>query len=317
MSKIPTNPEYLIIKFQPHNLPKVIKLYHQTYEGRKMPLSYFKYRLLSSPYGKPIIFLMKFRRQIVGLYAVHPMKVKIKGKDILAGYSYLTMTHPLHSGKGIFISLALKTFEEAKKKNYNFIYSFANANSYPIFIHKLGFVELKPINFITLKLSKYITGKSCARNHVFPNDLNQIWNGYKSKNKFLIKVERNQPFLDWRYKNHPIFKYFTLHQAGEFFVIFKKYETTLHIIDFFGKGNKFYHRIFEEAAKLARQLSCEDITMWLPLHHEIMKIFNKKFFERKKWQKSFFIVKLLNKKLTKDIFEIENWYYTMGDADHF
>jgi len=317
MSKIPTNLEYSIIKFKPEHLPKVIKLYHHAYKGRKMPASYFKYRFFGTPYGKPIIFLMKFQRQIVGFYAVHPIKVKIKGKDILGGYSYLTMTDPSHSGKGIFISLALKTFEEAKKKNYNFIYGFANTNSYPLFIHKLGFVELKPINFISLKLSKQITGKSCARKHEFPNDLEQIWNGYSSKNKFLIRVERNRTFLDWRYKNHPIFKYYTLHETGELFIIFKKFEKTLQIVDFFGIGNNFYKRFFEEATKLARQLSCKDITMWLPLHHEIIDILNKQFLERKKWKKSFFIVKLLNKKLTKDILEIENWYYTMGDADHF
>jgi len=317
MTKKQTDSKYSIIKFQPKHLSQVMKLFHEAYVGRKMPRSYFKYRFLNSPYGKPLIFLMEFQNQIVGLYAIHPIKITFKGKSILVGYSYLTMTHPSHFGKGIFMSLALKTFEEATKKNYNFIYGFANTNSFPIFKNKLGFVELKPINYIKIKLPTYNYKRSNSRHHHFPRDVGKIWKHYKSKDKFLIKIERNQIFLNWRYKNHPLFKYFTLHKPGEFFFIFKKYENTLHIIDFFGKGNKFYLALLNEATNLAKQLSCKEISMWIPKNHEIMPILEKQEFKRNQWEKSFLIVKILNKKLTKDILDINNWYYSMGDADHF
>jgi len=294
-----------------------MELYHHSYVGRKMPSTYFKHRLLISPYGKPLIFLMKFENQIVGLYAIHPMKIKIKRKELLAGYSYLTMTHNSHSGKGIFTRLSSKTFEEAAKKKYDLVYGFANKNSYPVFTNKLGFIELKHINFIKIKFQKFYTGKSNATYHKFPSNLDQLWKQYIQKEKFLIKIDRTKRFIDWRYKNNPTFKYYTLHKSGEFFFIFKKYENVLHIIDFFMNGKKYYNTLFTEASNLAKQLSCKEVSMWLPKNHEIMNYLGKNTFEKKQWKDSYFIVKLLNKKLSNEILEIKNWHYTMGDADHF
>ena len=123
--------EYTIIRYSNKYQKALSTLYFESYD-RKKPLSYFDYRLNS--YSSSIAFLMKFGNKLVGLYAVVPIKLKIKNEFLFGGSSFLTMTHPDHSGKGVFLKLALKTFQEAKKKNYKFILGFANSNSYPIFI---------------------------------------------------------------------------------------------------------------------------------------------------------------------------------------
>jgi len=124
------NSKYTIVKFHVKYLNEIQKLYKISYERTK-PLKYFRHRLLKSPWGKPITYIMKFENKIVGFYSIHPIKITINNKLTLAGYSFLTMTHPNHSGKGIFTSLAKKTYKESKKKGYQFIFGFANENSFP------------------------------------------------------------------------------------------------------------------------------------------------------------------------------------------
>ena len=88
---------YSIIHFKEHHLNQVKKLYEESY-NRKKPVNYFRYRYLSSPFGKPIVLLMKYKKKIIGLYAIHPVKLQIEDKSVLGGYSFLTMTHPDHVG---------------------------------------------------------------------------------------------------------------------------------------------------------------------------------------------------------------------------
>ena len=308
--------DYSIIKFRPKHLPSIIKLYQESY-GRSKPKKYFEHRLLSSPFGKPIIFLMKFHNQIVGFYAIHPIKLTIKNRKILGGYSFLTMTHPKHVGKGIFTTLASRTYQEAVKRKYNFVYGFANPNSYPGFIKKLGFTELGPINYLKIKklsLKSMKIGK--VQNHRFPRNASQIWLDYEDKDAFLVRVERNEKFLIWRYKKNPIFRYLTCYSPGKYFFIFKKYDKTLHIIDFFGVGDNFYRVLLQISFKQAKKMSCDDVTLWIPKRHPISNILKNVSIEKMN-PKSFLILKVFNKKLVTTLQNFGNWYYTMGDADIF
>jgi len=308
---------YKIIKYKNKHLQEVVKLYSKSY-GKTKPLKYFKYRLSKSLFGKPIIFLMHYHKQIVGFYAIQPIKLKINNQNILAGYSYLTMTHPDHGDKRIFTKLAIRTYAEAKKKNYKFIFTFANANSFPGFIKKLDFKELKRINFIKIKKIKYdIISHPQIRENYFPFKLDKLWQNYESKNKFKIRIERNDSYLKWRYLKHPLFHYITVYKPNEYFFIFKKYKKTLHIIDFFGKENDtFYINLLSTAKNLTKKFSCRDITFWISQRHKINRILKKPFIEKLESQ-SFFLVKILDKRFTKSIFDIKNWYYTMGDSDVF
>jgi len=214
--------EYKIIKFRKEHLDKVFKLYKFAYD-RKKSKAYFTKRLLDTTFGKPIIFLMKYKKEIVGFYAIQPTKLLIDQKKTLGGYSYLTMTHPQHQGNKIFLKLARHTYREAKSKKYNFIIGFANSNSLPGFVKHLGFEELKPINFLKInykKRTKYLKNKISVNK--YPKKIEKLWNEYKSKNKFRIKIERTDKFIDWRYKRKPLGGYYTAYKKNEYFVILKK-----------------------------------------------------------------------------------------------
>jgi len=306
------NTEYTVIRYSNKYRKALSTLYFESY-GRKKPLSYFDYRLNS--FGSPIAFLMKFRNKLVGFYAVVPIKIKIKNNFFLGGSSFLTMTHPDHSGKGVFLKLALKTFQEAKKRKYKFILGFANSNSYPIFIKKLGFSELTPINNLIIKNFnnfKEITYKKSK----IPKNAAQLWNEYDAQQTFPIKLERNYEYLHKKFVQHPVYDYFIFYEKNKFLFIFKKYEKILHIIDFFGiENNEFYLTLFGVAKNLAKTNKCDTINIWIPKKHNILRVLknNTKFLSTN----SFFIIKSLDPKFDPLISEINNWYYTMTDADIF
>lgn len=304
--------EYAIVRYSDKYRKALSELYFESY-GRKKPLSYFDYRLNS--FGSPIAYLMKFGNKLVGFYAVVPIKIKIKNKFCLGGSSFLTMTHPNHSGKGIFLKLALKTFQDAKKKNYKFILGFANSNSYPIFIKKLGFIELSPINNLTIKNFKIFNEISYKKSRI-PKNIIQLWNEYDAQQNYPVKLERNYEYLHKKFIQHPVYDYFIFHKKNKFLFIFKKYENILHIIDFFGiENNEFYSTLFGVAKNLAKKKKCDTINLWIPKNHSILRLLNNN--TQSISTNSFFIIKSLDSKLDPLISKINNWYYTMTDADIF
>ena len=137
--------KYKIISFKKDHIPEIRNLYNKAY-NRKKPLKNFKYRLDKTPYGKPIGCLMKYEKSIVGFFVIIPIVIKINNKKILGGMSLLTMTHPDHQKKGIFVKLAKKTFSIAKKKGYRFVLGWSiSENSFKGF-KKLGF-NIEPIYY--------------------------------------------------------------------------------------------------------------------------------------------------------------------------
>jgi len=307
--------EYKIVKFRKEHLDKILELYKFAY-NRKQDKAYFKKRLLDNTFGKPIIFLMEYEKEIVGFYAIHPIKLLINQKNTLGGYSYLTMTHPEHQGNKIFLKLARNTYHEAKSKKYNFIIGFANSNSFSGFIKYLGFKELKPINFLKINYknkSKHSITKTSINK--YPKKIGKLWKEYKSKNKFQIKIERTDKFIDWRYKRNTSVAYYTAYKKNEYFVILKKYEDKLHIVDFMYKNAQGLEQIIEISKIQARLEGSKELTCWVPEKQDMVNLI--KLQSKKLKSDSHFIVKSLNKKLEHTLNDIGNWYYTMGDSDIF
>ena len=306
---------YEIVKYEPSHFSSFKNLFFKSYK-RKKPFAYFKYGLSKTPYGKPIIFLMKYHDKIVGAHSIRPFLLKVKNRNVLGGLTYNTMTHPQHRNKGIFESLAKKTHEEAKKRNYHFVLGFSNANS----IHgykKIGHQELAPINLIQIKKVDFDTKKiPKAHDHRFPKKLGKINEDYKIRKKFQVRIERDDKFVFWRYKKSPEFRYLTCHRKNEFFFIFKKYNDSFHIVDFFGRGLAFQKILLSTALETANELSCKEVTMWIPKKHPIMDLIGKNNLRKLKAKQYFHLI-VFNKKLASSMGDINNWYYTMGDSDVF
>ena len=303
--------QYKISRYSSIHNKKLKLLYTASY-GRKRSLKYFRYRLNENPFGKAIAYVMKYNGILVGFYAITPIKLNIDQKSTLGGYSFLSMTHPDHSKKGIFQKLAKKTFEEAKKQKYNFILGFANKTSFPIFTKKLNFKHIFPLNHLEIKIDPNPSfSLQMSKTNRHPD---KLWNNYDSKNE-LIFIEKNNNYIQWRFKN-PLYQYYILSSKNEYFV-YKKFDNTLHILDFFGtESEQFYENLLDVANVLLKKLDCEKITLWIPKNHNLLK--SSKIIKKKKLHTdSFLIIKILNKKLSSNVSKIDNWYYSMSDSDVF
>lgn len=305
--------KYQIISFKKIHIPEIRNLYYKAY-NRKKPLKVFKYKLDNTPYGKPITFLMKYEKSIVGFYTIVPIVIKIKDKKILGGMSFLTMTHPEHQRKGIFSKLAKKTYSTAKKKGYKFILSFSVNKNSILGFKKLGFVS-KSIYYSQISLKNKLTGKYLSSvENKFPKKIGKLWNEFENRKYYKIQPDKNEKFIQWRYEKNPT-TYFTIFKKGKYFIILKKFDNILHIVDFFGNINNLNEIVVKSAIQEGKRLQCDQITTWWPKSHQNKKIKNITF--KKIRSQNYFVIKKLDKNLTSDILELKNWYFTMAESDVF
>ncbi len=305
--------EYKIISFKKIHISKIRDLYIKSY-NRNKSLRIFNYKLDKSPYGKPIAYLMKYKKLIVGFYVITPVIVKINGKNVLGGMSFLTMTHPDHQRRGIFKRLAKKTFCTAKKKGYKFVFSYSvNENSINGF-KKLGFTYKIIYHYELNKKSKLSKKYLKLIKNNFPKKIDSLLEECKEIRQNKIYILKDKKFLQWRFEKNPT-KYFTVFEENQYFIIFKKFDNILHIVDFFSKSDNFKEILIKTTIQEAKRLKCNKITTWIP------KITNQKINKenslKKEKSSNYFIIKKLDSKLTSDILELKNWHFTMTESDIF
>jgi len=74
----------------------------------------------------------------IAFYGVIPCFIRLADKIILAAQSADTMTHPEYRNKGLFVELALLTFQLCHDAGIKLLFGFPNQNSLPGFVNKLG-----------------------------------------------------------------------------------------------------------------------------------------------------------------------------------
>lgn len=305
--------KFKILKYTEKYEKDLTKLYFESY-SRKKPQKYFHYRLKRNNLGNPIAYIMKFESKIVGFYALTPISLLINNQKYLGGYSFLTMTHRKFSGQGIFSKLASEAFEKAKEKKYNFIVGFANNTSFPLFINKFGFTELKSINYLKINLTKLVKNTSFKFTQNISKNIKKILLSDVNKNNFSVYLEKNISYFDYRFNQHPLNKYY-IFESNDLLFIFKKYKNELQILEFFGQNEAdIYSKLLLVGNNLSKKLKCDYISLWIPKKHSLNQSMS---LTQNLSPHSFFIVKSLNPKIKNQISNINNWYYSMSDADVF
>ena len=114
-------------------------------------------KLHSSVYGEPsaVNFAAKYHTAYTGVnhigfiayenpqspiafYGVIPCFIQMAADVLLTAQSADTMTHPDYRNRGLFIELALLTFQLCRDSGVKFVFGFPNQNSLPGFVNKLG-----------------------------------------------------------------------------------------------------------------------------------------------------------------------------------
>jgi hypothetical protein len=178
----------------------------------------------------------------IAYYGVYPTLAKVEKSEILCAQSGDTMTHPNHSGKGLFTTLARMTYDLAKKEGVKFVFGFPNENSLPGFQRKLNwefpykmkkfsrFIPTLPVGILKRKMKLHINPLS----HICFKLANLFFDVVKPGELFSDQVKRANPYLIrdyrfWNYKsNHTLFV--RLDGIG----VFLKFDGDLSIGDIIG-----------------------------------------------------------------------------------
>lgn len=288
-------------------------LYTKTTQ-RQQPGNFFVYNTTQTPFGKPIQFLMRYKDKIIGSHTIRPFHYRIKGKTVLGGQTYNSLTDPAYQKRGIFTALVNATQTEAKNQNYQFVCGYANANSIDIYQKELQHKKLQEINFIKITEFEKVRGHG-----LFLIGINKIPAAIPTgrlnniENQFTCAVLKDIPYLKWRYEQKHHEGYTVFYQHCEFLIITKRYEQQEQIVDFFVNDAYTFRRALSIIADVAKRDGISDITMWIPANHHLLKEAAIKY--ETIVAKQFFHVVSFNENLTQYIIDSQNWNYSMGDSD--
>lgn len=198
-------------------------------------------------------------------YGVFPYPVNYYGKIILAAQSGDTMTHPNHTGKGLFTTLAKMTYDLCKKEGVAFVFGFPNQNSYPGFVKKLDWVHKEDMvlyeqKVLTLPLAavakKYPTLKNFYRLYKL-----FVLRSFFRKGSFFqnnttkgkgVFIEHDEPFFNYKlfYDSHLI--------SYQRLTLWLKVDGGLLIGDIDKNTNSISHNI-QAVKRVAMVLGCTKI----------------------------------------------------------
>lgn len=155
--------DYSVERLSESNISGLVHLYNLCFR-KKVAGAFLSRKYDTKKLGVSHIGFVALYREIpVSFYAVIPCVVTMDGEDFLAAQSTDTMTHPNHRMKGLFITLARKTYSLARSENIRFIFGFPNQLSLPGF-QKLGWqfrsdpMKLFRLRVTTLPYARVVFG---------------------------------------------------------------------------------------------------------------------------------------------------------------
>ncbi len=169
--------EYHFERITPEHYPLLQNLYKNAFQ---MSISEHEIetRFNTSSLGLPVIGFIaihKLTKSPAAYYGVFPFKAIVNGEIIQAAQSGDTMTHSEHTRKGLFVKLALLTYEACQKKDVKLLIGQPNENSYHGLVNKLGWKHLDEIirwdlklRVKTIPLSKIIRRFPAVKKIYFP-----------------------------------------------------------------------------------------------------------------------------------------------------
>jgi len=134
----PAGNKYRIERLSVSNVPAVAQLHAAVY-GKTVAPGFFQKKYATAFAGVEYTGYIAYQGEHpAAFYAVIPCYIICSGELILSAQSADTMTHPEHRNKGLFVELALTTFQLCKELGIRLLFGFPNQNSLPGFVNKLG-----------------------------------------------------------------------------------------------------------------------------------------------------------------------------------
>lgn len=253
--------QWEVAEYEPGDEQGIMRLYQLVF-GEEMSDDQWRWRYLKNPTGLVTIILAKAGAQIVGQYALLPVRMKVGADTRVVALSLDTMVHPDYRGQGVFVELARRLYKDVALQGTPLVYGFPNEASHRGFVTGLGWVDLcdrvplfvRPLSAegilkgtVANRFLLAVGGRSgqmgmslllparrievpdgCAIRPVtsFDDRADELWR--RASSAFGISLVRDQRYLNWRYVEKPGDSYtiLILERAGDVlgYVVLKSVE---------------------------------------------------------------------------------------------
>ncbi|MBU2578432.1 GNAT family N-acetyltransferase [Patescibacteria group bacterium] len=327
---------------------------------------YWRWEFIKNPDGNAIIWVAEDNGKIVGHYAVIPRLLNINDESHNGSIVVDVMTDPDYRFQGMFTKLGKISLNDAGDKDIEFSYGFPvrkdvmpghlkigwkHTFDIPIYVYPINFMSITGyyikndivnkfvsrlskfgFNFVAKPISKLLSSAIAEKINVFlikeidyfTLDFDDLWQ--ESKSYYNIACLRTSKHLNWRYINHPYYKYNTL---GAYF----KNKLVGYIV--FKQGNIFGFNmglivdlfvhpdykdccdiLIQNVINIFKQNYDIDLIACMSTKYSVLTNYLKRngFFKSSKvfW---FIIHPNQSKSLSDTLINEKNWHLTWGDTD--
>ena len=294
----------------------ICRLFQKAF-GRRLDSREWVWRFRRNPAGRGIIELAWEGATLAGHYAASPVRLRIRGQDVIAGLSGTTMTDSRHRGRGLFPLLARRTYERALDAGMVLVMGFPNKNSHRGLIRDLGWFDVHEVPKLVAGVGDVgaVSGDpGIVELDRFDTGFDQLWD--EVRDTCPICLVRNRGYLQWRYAEHPVNRYriFACEERGTVagYAVVKRYENELHIVDILCRDADTGVRLVRQVARAASKAGLPAVSTWLnpglELHREL---------ERLGFQPGATVTYFCVLRLGPTVrpYDYRDWYLTMGDSD--
>lgn len=247
-------------KATPADSSVIIELLKSTLGEERIPksIALWNWKHMQNPFGESPVILAEQDGKLVAVRAFLRWEFVQEGKIIQACRAVDTAVHPDFQGQGLFTKLTLELINEIHELGIDLIYNTPNKQSMRGYLKmgwkKWGKLPLKiAYNF---PLPKNRTTPSLSNWEAIQDFIKLLGN---SKTSNLAQTHLVPSYINWRYKNCPLFPYYFLTDQRNFLLIYRikegKMGRELRITDLFtlnaldSSAKNELHGLLQEAQK--------------------------------------------------------------------
>jgi len=135
------------IQTHPEEWQAVSDLFGIVWPGmRHLTPDYLHWQYAENPRGPVIGFNAWAGQTLAAHYALIPIRAMVHGVAVDAALSLNTAVHPAHQRRGLFTTLAERTYELASERDVDHVVGVGNAMSTHRFVNRLGFELIAPLD---------------------------------------------------------------------------------------------------------------------------------------------------------------------------
>jgi hypothetical protein len=298
---------------------EIVKLFKTSFQ-KEMTLDYWRWRFWQNPFcDEKYIHLMWEKGELIGHYAISPIELIINDQVFQTGLSMTTMTHPQHTGKGIFSLLANSVYQQIQKRGFKMVWGFPNYNSHHTFIKNLNWKDIAIVPMLKLKANFLKMDPSGTINYVESEvGLSNIFVSMDGK----ISLNKTDKFFKWRYFDNPESQYqIIVNKENNSSMVFKliksldnQHTFDIDIMEVTLSSENDLRKLITFIINSKSDKTVDSVNTWINIHSDNFKYFEKVGFKYEKPLTFFSSQAFENKTFLEDI---RNWELSFSYSDVF